>query len=1051
MRRLCLLLFCLGFVGSAHAAVAIDYNRDIRPILSENCFSCHGPDEHGRKGNRRLDVAEAAYADRNGIVAIKPGRADESDAWLRITSTFEDELMPPKDSHLSLTAAQKEKLKAWIEAGAPYAPHWSLVAPKKAPLPAVAARGEELSPIDRFVRAQLAAEMLKPAPEADRATLMRRVSLDLTGLPPSAEEVAAFVRDRDPSAYERLVERLLASPHFGERVALDWLDAARYADTNGFSIDGGRHMWLWRDWVIQAFNDNLPYDRFLVEQLAGDLLPDRTESQLIATGFQRNNMVTHEGGTIPEENLTNYNVDRVKTLGEAVLGFTLACAQCHDHKFVPISQEEYFRFYAFFNTLSDKGNDGNAGINPGPSVQARTVLRTTETPQLHEQIAALKAELARPNPALLNAWEQREQPVLAARGKNLGVHRVKALKVSTPNRGSGFEVEGENFVRFRQTQALAAFDILTELPKLDAPITGLRVVMHPLPELRGGGWGTGPNLPARGAMVETKGKRAATKEAPEEEGKGSFVLTALAASAEAVPGDQVNLHLLRTFSRVTANSWQPAYPPAGCLDPRNESGWSPDLATSGPVHLTATFAQPVNSIETPFLNVQVNFGHGKSLMPGLIEILVLTGIDDGTDLPADVVAALQTPPAQRTAEMQARLWQHCADHSVDLAPQRIALANLEERLSVLTEKFSTMVMDIAAKPRETFILNRGDYSQPTRAVTAGTPAALPPLPEGAPANRLGLAQWATMKDHPLTARVAVNRFWKMVFGSGLVATAADFGAQGEWPSHPELLDWLAVDFVERGWDVKALLRQIVLSQTYRQSSDATAAQLERDPQNRLLARGPRFRLPAEFVRDAALAISGLLVPRIGGPSVNPYTPGDLWREVSHYGSSPATAQTFVQDHGEKLYRRSMYTYWKRTAPPPNMMAFDAPNREICTVSRADTTTPLQALVTLNDPQFVEASRALAERMLTRRGDAPARLRWGFIETTSREPKAAELAILERALVRERARYAANPSAAEAYLNIGESPRTAAVKPVEHAAWAQVAATLLNLSETFTRN
>jgi hypothetical protein len=1052
MPRLPLLLVCLLLAVPARAASAIDYNRDIRPILSENCFSCHGPDEHGRKGNRRLDVAEAAYADRNGIVAIKPGRAGESDAWLRITSTFEDELMPPKESHLSLTAGQKEMLKAWIDAGAEYAPHWALVAPEKAPLPRVAG-GESLDQIDRFVRAKLAEEKLNPAPEADRATLMRRVTLDLTGLPPSAEEVAAFVRDRDPSAYERLVERLLASPHFGERVALDWLDAARYADTNGFSIDGGRHMWLWRDWVIQAFNDNLPYDRFLVEQLAGDLLPNRTESQLIATGFQRNNMVTHEGGTIPEENLTNYNVDRVKTLGEAVLGFTLACAQCHDHKFDPISQEEYFRFYAFFNTLSDKGNDGNAGINPGPSMQARTVLRTTEKPLLHEQIAALKAELARPNPAVLNAWEQREQPQLAARGKNLAVHPVKALKVSTPNRGSGLEVEGENRVRLGQTQPMAAIDILTRLPQLDAPITGLRVVMHPLPELPGGGWGHGPTMgTARTRRAEAaEGDEAADAAGGGAGSKGTFMLTALAASAEAVPGDQVNLHLLRRFSRVTANSWQTAYPPAGCLDPRNESGWSPDLATTGPVHLTATFAEPIRATETPYLSVQVNFGHGKNLLPGLVEVLAVTGTDDGTDLPGEVVAALLTPAAQRTPEMQARLWQHCADHSVDLAPQRIALANLEERLSVLTEKFSTMVMDIAAKPRETFILNRGDYSQPTRAVTAGTPAALPPLPEGAPANRLGLAQWATMKDHPLTARVAVNRFWKMVFGSGLVATAADFGAQGEWPSHPELLDWLAVDFVERGWDVKALLRQIVLSQTYRQSSDATTEQLERDPQNRLLARGPRFRLPAEFVRDAALAISGLLVPRIGGPSVNPYTPGDLWREVSHYGSSPATAQTFVQDHGEKLYRRSMYTYWKRTAPPPNMMAFDAPNREICTVSRADTTTPLQALVTLNDPQFVEASRALAERMLSQRGEAAARLRWGFIETTSREPKAAELAILERALVRERARYAANPSAAEAYLKIGESPRTTAVKPVEHAAWAQVAATLLNLSETFTRN
>jgi hypothetical protein len=394
---------------------------------------------------------------------------------------------------------------------------------------------------------------------------------------------------------------------------------------------------------------------------------------------------------------------------------------------------------------------------------------------------------------------------------------------------------------------------------------------------------------------------------------------------------------------------------------------------------------------------------------------------------------------------------YCAAHAPELEPKRIALANLEERLAVLTQPFPTMVMDVAAQPRETFILHRGDYSQPTIQVTAATPAALPPMPAGAPADRLGLAQWITMQEHPLTARVAVNRIWKLFFGAGLVATAADFGSQGAWPSHPELLDWLAVDFVENGWDVKRLVRQIVLSDTYRQSSAATPEMLERDPANRLLARGPRFRLPAEFIRDTALKVGGLLVPRIGGPSVNPYTPGDLWREVSHYGSSPATAQTFVQDHGENLYRRSMYTYWKRTAPPPGMLAFDAPNREVCTVERANTTTPLQALVTLNDPQFVEASRAFAGRILAGPAGDEARLRWAFREVTSRTPQPAERAVLERALQRERRRYAADEPAARRYLSVGESPRNEALPPAEHAAWAQVSALLLNLSEAITRN
>ncbi|MCX6956700.1 MAG: DUF1553 domain-containing protein, partial [Verrucomicrobia bacterium] len=533
--------------------------------------------------------------------------------------------------------------------------------------------------------------------------------------------------------------------------------------------------------------------------------------------------------------------------------------------------------------------------------------------------------------------------------------------------------------------------------------------------------------------------------------KGTFKLTAIAASADVVPGDQVNLHKLERFSRVTASSWEPMNPAEGCLDPRNDSGWSPDLATEGPVHLTATLARPLDGTATPYLTAQLNFGAGRAMIAGLIEVCVITGTDDGTDLPADVVAALQTSSAQRTAEQTAALWQHCAAHGAELQRDRVALENLRERLATLTEPFTTMVMAVADKPRDTFILNRGDYAQPGEKVTAGTPSVLPPMPAGAPANRLGLAQWIAMKENPLTARVAVNRFWKLFFGTGLVATPADFGSQGEVPSHPELLDWLAVEFVEHGWDVKHLVRLIVSSATYRQSSAATSAMLERDPQNRLLARGPRFRLPAEFVRDNALAVSGLLVPRVGGPSVNPYTPGDLWREVSHYGSSPATAQTFVQDHGEKLYRRSLYTYWKRTAPPPSMMAFDAPNREVCTVARGNTTTPLQALVTLNDPQFVEASRAFAERMLARRGDDAARLKWAFEECVSRPPQDRELGVMLGALTRERTRYAKNEPAARALLAVGEAPRDEKLPPSEHAAWAQVASLLLNLSETITRN
>jgi mono/diheme cytochrome c family protein len=434
--------------GVLPAAPAPDYNRDIKPILSENCFSCHGFDEKARKAKLRLDVAADARRERNGLTPIKPGDAAGSEVWQRLISKDPEEVMPPPDAHRTFTDAQRELVRSWIEAGANYAERWAFVPPVKAPLPAVAGR-RAAHPIDAWVRARLATEKLSPAAEADRATLARRLHLDLTGLPPRAEDVAAFVADRSPTAYERLVDRLLANPHFGERLALDWLDAARYADTNGFSIDGGRHLWLWRDWVIQAFNDNKPYDRFLLEQIAGDLLPGRTDADLIASGFQRNNMVTHEGGTIPDENLVNYNADRVKTLGESVLGLTLGCAQCHDHKFDPITQRDYYRMFAYFNTLGDKGLDGNAGINAGPSIRAKTVLRTDEAPALRRDIAALETRLAQRDDAILSTWEAREQRRLAERGRDLRVHPVKVVKISTPNRGAGFEVDGEHRVKIR--------------------------------------------------------------------------------------------------------------------------------------------------------------------------------------------------------------------------------------------------------------------------------------------------------------------------------------------------------------------------------------------------------------------------------------------------------------------------------------------------------------------------------------------------------------------------------------------------------------------------
>lgn len=1030
-----LLAAALALVGQATTTAApgkIDYNRDVRPILSENCFSCHGFDESSREADLRLDVAESALADRDGMPAIVAGDLAASEAWRRITSEDEFEVMPPADSHRELTAEQKEILRRWIEEGAVYAKHWAFIPPVKRALPEVADESWVKNEIDQFVLARLEAQGLKPSEEASRRMVIRRLFLDLIGLPPSVEEVEAFVADERPDAYEQLVDQLLASPHFGERLALEWLDAARYADTNGFSIDGGRHMWLWRDWVISAFNQNMPYDQFLVEQLAGDLIPNRSDNQLVASGFQRNNMVTHEGGTIPEENLANYNADRVKTLGEAVLGLTLGCAQCHDHKYDPLSQREYYQFYAYFNTLSDVGLDGNAGVNPRPLFDAKTTIPADELPGLAARIAEIRQTLKKP--VGINAWVAAQRESLKRRGRELEILPTELLKVSTPNAGSGFDVEEGRFVKIAGGGGLVAYDVAMQLPKTDKPITGLRIVFHPDPSTPNGGWGFG-KLPSPDAK---------------DPDKGTFVLTSFSASAESVPGDQVNLNLLRDLNRVTANSWRDDYRPEGVLD-TGVSGWSPQLDHAGPVHVTITFAEPIDAAQTPFLTAQVNFGVNAPLTASRFEFLAVTGEDDGSDLPADVITIVEKPMKDRTRAERSTLRKYFSQHADETERLRVELANLEERVRVLTEKFSTMVMDEAEQPRETFIFERGNYAAPTEKVTPGTPASLPSLPDGAPANRMGLAQWATTPDHPLTARVAVNRFWQMLFGVGIVKTTADFGAQGEWPSHPELLDWLAVDFVESGWDVKGLIRQIVTSAAYRQSSAASEELLARDPENRMLARGPRFRLPAEFIRDSALRSSGLLVDRIGGPSVNPYTPGDLWREISHYGSSPATAQAFIQDHGEKLYRRSLYTYWKRTVPPPNMAAFDAPNREICTVQRASTTTPLQALVLLNDVQFVEANRALAEQILRHGEDDAARLRWGFEQCTSRLPTDEEFVVLAAALSRERRRYEGDEAAARAYLASGESLRDESIPPAEHAAWSQVASLLMNLSESVTRN
>ncbi len=1019
------LLLGLTLVPTARG---VEYDRDIRPILSQHCFTCHGFDEHARKAGLRLDRSDSAYATRDGVTAIVPHDLNASALWMRINSTDEEERMPPPSAHRALNDAQRALLGQWIQEGAVYTEHWAFTPP--APSKAIAQDATDA--IDTLVAAQLASRGLSLADEASRATLIRRVTLDLTGLPPSAREVAEFVSDPSPHAYEQLVDRLLASPHYGERMAMPWLDAARFADTNGFSIDGGRHLWLWRDWVIAAFNANKPYDRFLVEQIAGDLLPDRTDETLTATGFQRNAMMTHEGGTIAEENLVNYGADRVKTFGEAVLGLTLGCAQCHDHKFDPITQREYYALFAYFNQTSEPALGGDGGVNAAPTATVRSVLKTGEEDALRERITALETRLALPSSVEVAQWEEAQQRAMAVRGLGFALHPVRLTTISTPNTGSGFSIESGRFARVERPMGFIAFDVAMEFEQPLAPVTGLRVVMHADPNAPDAGWGWGG------------GEVGAT------EAKKSFAVTNISLSAGSVASDQVNLYRMLNLQSATANSWRGEDRPEGVLETRGETAWIPDIKHEGPVFLTLTFDEPL-ARDARHLTAQINFGRGGAPTARRMEFFLMTGNDDGSSLPIEIERVIRTPRAQRTAEETSALLSYSSAHAPSMERVRVDLANARERLTTRTDAFSTMVMDTATTARGTFVLHRGNYADPRESVEIGVPSVLPPLPEGAPANRLGLAQWVVDARHPLTARVAVNRLWQQFFGAGLVRTPSDFGFQGDWPLHRELLDHLAHEFRLHHWDVKRLVREIVCSRVYRQSSDATPEALVQDPDNRLLARGPRFRLSAELIRDGALSTSGLLVAQVGGPSVNPYTPGDPWREISHYGSSGASAQAFIQDHGEKLYRRSLYTYWKRTLPPPSMAIFDAPNRETCTVDRAATNTPLQALVLLNDVQFIEAARAFGARIAQRADSDAARLVWAFTEVTARTPKPEEAVVLAQALERERARFAADPTAAHALLSHGESPRDASLAEPEHAAWTQVAAVLLNLSEVVTRD
>ena len=1034
-----LLLLLLGVAGVARGQQAsegplpekVRFNRDVRPILSDACFKCHGFDEKERKADLRLDTREGLTRAHDGVTPVVPGDLSKSEVYRRIVTDDADDVMPPASTGKRLTARQKEVVKRWVEQGMDWEPHWSFTPVQRPDVPKVADGAWARNPVDAFVLARLEGAGLKPAPAADKVTLIRRVTLDLTGLPPTPQEVDTFLADTAPDAYGRLVDRLLASPRYGERMAVDWLDAARYADTHGYHIDSGRDMTRWREWVIDAYNTNKPFDVFTVEQLAGDLLPNPTLDQRIATGFNRNHMVNFEGGAIPEEYHTAYVMDRVNTTGTVWLGLTVACAQCHDHKYDPITQKDYYSLYAFFNNVPEQGLDGIKG-NAVPYLKTPTKQQQAQLDSLAASIVQVESQLAGPMPEVDAAQTEWEKLAMGHTSVPWTVLEPAELKSAG---GATLTKQPDNSVLASGTNPLTDTYTLTTRTDLKG-ITAIRVEALPDPSLAASG--------------------------PGRSGNGNAVLTEvrLAAASATNPASPAPVQ----FKEASATFTQDGFAAAHAIDGNPATAWALYPETGKPHTLVFELQQPLpadasaGTVLTLTLDFQSPYGQHQF---GKFRVSATNSADPhGRNLtPANVAAILAVAPEQRNDAQNGEIRNHYrARVSPSTKPLGEQLARLKkERADLDAAVSTTMVMEEMSTPRPTHVLVRGAYDKKGEPVSMTSPGFLPAMDTSLPKNRLGLAQWLLHEKHPLTSRVTVNRFWQAFFGHGLVKTADDFGSQGELPSHPELLDWLAAEFMQNAagqrWDVKAFVKLLVTSNTYMQSSVVSPQLAAADPENRLLARGPRFRLQAEFIRDQALAVSGLLDPRIGGPSVSPYQPAGLWEELmSREDGDRFSAQKYVQSHGPDLYRRTMYTFWKRTVPPAQLATFDAPDRETCTVKRARTNTPLQALVLMNDPTYVEASRKLAERLMRDAGGPTPedRIALAFRLPLARKPTPEEVAVLKKVYDEQLAHYRANGDAAAKLLSVGESPRDERFDPAELAAWTTVASVILNLDEAVTK-
>lgn len=1051
-------LLCIAESLTVQSAVGqdierpIDFAKEVRPILAGHCWSCHGPDENSREADLRLDRRDNAIA----TAAIVPFDPSASALVERILSDDPSDQMPPPSTKKPLTDQQKAVLQKWILQGAEYKEHWAFAAPVTPTLPALVDESWGNHPIDRFIHNRLTQENLNPSPKADRATLLRRVSLDLTGLPPTVGELQQFLNDPSNDAYERAVDRLLGSKSYAERMALEWLDLSRYADTNGYNNDEDRTMWPWRDWVINAFDRNMPFDQFVVEQLAGDLLPNPTLDQLIATGFLRNQGHNTEGGIIQEEYRVEYVADRVHTVATVFLGLSLQCARCHDHKFDPISQAEYYQFYSFFNSLDEKQAGYSNFVGAEPFVRVPNAEQAAQIKDLASSIATLESKIqsieAEVESSLaLFLTETSEADLKRKYGPNLLHHfsfdktqqntlidSVTGASTIGPESTTGVST---GTIKWQEGKSLEAVELdeqtRIELPGLggftsDQPFT-ISVWVKPA---------SNDTMAILSKMDETQNFR------------GYDLL---------LNGGKVEMHLVHqwpnnaikisTKQPIAANQWHHivasydgSKKAAGLriyVDSKSEPYDVAQDSLRDTIETSMPFRIGLRQTSLPFRGLVDELKiFGTALyelnVQQLFALQAMTGFIDW----------IQVPVEQRTEEQRKQLAQFYLNRiHGSYADQQKQLAEWkQQKTNVENSSPAVMVLREMSPARETFVLKRGQYDQPGERVFSSVPAVLAQPTKEAPRDRLTLARWLTDPSNPLTARVTVNRWWQHFFGTGIVKSAEDFGLTGDTPTHPELLDFLACSFVENGWDVKAFQKMIVMSEAYQQESRVTLTLQERDPENKLLARGSRLRLSAETIRDNSLAISGLLQNRIGGPSVKPYQPEGLWEDVT-----VERRGKYVPDIGEGRYRRSLYTFWKRTCPPPSMMNFDAPNREVCIARRARTNTPLQALVLLNDPTYIEAARLLAQKMIQDAGpNSEARIDLGFQRCVARTATSEEKAILIPILDDAKQRFNANPKDATLLNSTGPFAADPAIDPIELASWTVVASTLLNLDETISK-